>query len=76
LPDVITYNVILDGFCRQGRMKEAELVLEKMIEKGVNPDRFTYTSLINGHVSQENLKEAFRFHDEMLQRGFVPDDKF
>ncbi|MCV5004772.1 pentatricopeptide repeat-containing protein, partial [Escherichia coli] len=61
-PDVITYNAILDGFCKQGRMHEAEQVLRRMTEHGVKPDRSTYTSLINGHVSQDNLKAAFRFH--------------
>ncbi|GKA94390.1 pentatricopeptide repeat-containing protein [Tanacetum coccineum] len=69
LLDVVTYNVILDGFCRQGKMHEADMIYRKMIKKGLDPDRSTDISLINGHVSQENMKEAFRYHDQMLQRG-------
>ncbi|KAL3580237.1 hypothetical protein D5086_018072 [Populus alba] len=44
LPDIITYNVVMNGFCRH---QEAELVLRKMIKKGIDPGRSAYTALIN-----------------------------
>jgi len=47
LLDIITSNVVMNRFCRQGRMQEAELVLRKMIKKGINPGRSAYTALKN-----------------------------
>lgn len=70
VPDVFTYNSILHEVCRENQINEAEVVLRRMIERGVNPDKSTYSYLINGFVSQDNLTDAFRLHDEMLHRGF------
>jgi hypothetical protein len=41
-------------------MQEAELVLRKMIKKGITPGRSAYTALKNWHVTRESLNEAFR----------------
>ncbi|KAF5177434.1 Pentatricopeptide repeat-containing protein [Thalictrum thalictroides] len=76
VPDVLTYILLLYGFCQHGKMQDAEHIFRKMTQRDVKPDKSTYTSLMDGYVAQDNLKEAFRYHDEMLQIGFVPDDNF
>jgi pentatricopeptide repeat protein len=36
-PGVLTY-----GLCREGKLEEAEMLIGKMKEKGLNPNQITY----------------------------------
>ncbi|KAI3942920.1 hypothetical protein MKW92_046066 [Papaver armeniacum] len=62
-PNVVTYNALIDGYCKKGKMKEACEIKDVMEKKRIVPDVYTYTS-----------DEAFRLYDEMKIVGLVPDD--
>lgn len=36
-PDVVTFTVMIDILCKDGKMDEANCLLEMMIQRGVNP---------------------------------------
>ena len=55
--NVATYNVLIKGFCRTGKLEDANRLINEMLEKGLNPNRTTY--------------DIVRL--EMLDKGFVPD---
>lgn len=55
--NVVTYNVLIKGFCRAGKLEDANRLLNEMLEKGLNPNRVTY--------------DIVRM--EMLDKGFIPD---
>ncbi|KAK6242967.1 hypothetical protein QUC31_009376 [Theobroma cacao] len=55
--NVVTYNVLIKGFCKKGKLEDANGLLNEMLEKGLIPNRTTY----------EIVKE------EMVEKGFVPD---
>ncbi|KAK7843518.1 pentatricopeptide repeat-containing protein [Quercus suber] len=48
LPDMFTTNMILNGFCKQGRMKAAIDLFMDMQRTGLSPDIVTYNTLIGG----------------------------
>lgn len=48
-PDVVTYNTLINGICKEGNMEKALKLMDEMLERGLAPTKFTYTSLIQGH---------------------------
>ncbi|CAA7028429.1 unnamed protein product [Microthlaspi erraticum] len=60
--DVIHFNTLIDGFCKVGRMKDAEDLLARMIKEGTcAPDDITYKCLIDGYCragQRETAKEV------------------
>ncbi|KAJ4840768.1 hypothetical protein Tsubulata_021335 [Turnera subulata] len=70
--DVATYNILLDGLMKEGRVEEALLVFEYMRElKSVNGESFI--TVICGLCSMKEMREAMKLHDEMLTMGLKPD---
>jgi pentatricopeptide repeat protein len=55
--NVASYNVLLQGYSQKGKLEDANMLLNEMLEKGLVPNRITY----------EIVKE------EMVDQGFVPD---
>ncbi|KAL5604740.1 uncharacterized protein BROUX77_004926 [Berkeleyomyces rouxiae] len=51
-PDVVTYNILLEGLMRCDLEAEAPTLLERMRETGIEPDIATYTILIEHALSQ------------------------
>ena len=35
VPGVVTYNVLMNGLCKQGQMKNAKMLLDAMLNLGV-----------------------------------------
>ncbi|KAJ8569755.1 hypothetical protein K7X08_006332 [Anisodus acutangulus] len=49
-PSVVTYNTIINGLCKAGRMTEADDV-----SKGIPGDIITYSTLLHGYMQEENV---------------------
>ncbi|KAF9610472.1 hypothetical protein IFM89_022436 [Coptis chinensis] len=64
IPNSHTYNVLID----EKKMDKALLLLDKMVEVGVEPTVFTYTILIDG-----KLEQAEDFMIKMNKEGIRPD---
>lgn len=47
-PNRITFNTIMDGSVKMGKMREALLLFEQMSEYKIEADNFTYSILLNG----------------------------
>ncbi|KAF9617480.1 hypothetical protein IFM89_036441, partial [Coptis chinensis] len=44
-PNHVVYDALIDGFCKVGKLDEAQEVFAKMSECGYIPNVFTYSSL-------------------------------
>ncbi|RHN44772.1 putative pentatricopeptide [Medicago truncatula] len=72
-PDIITYNTLIDGYCRFVGIDAAYNILNRMKEAGINPDVVSYNSLSSGAVRKCLLQKSLDLFDEMLQSGIRPD---
>jgi pentatricopeptide repeat protein len=47
-PNHITHTILINAYCRAGKLQEAFTLYEEMVRSGIMPDEITYSSLING----------------------------
>ncbi|KAK8655498.1 hypothetical protein V6N13_108073 [Hibiscus sabdariffa] len=47
-PDLVTYNVLLNYFCNELMLQEAEKLLKNMKRSGIGPDVYSYNQMIKG----------------------------
>jgi len=52
LSDVIAYTVLMNGYCKVGRLQEACDLFVQMINSGIKPDVVAYTVLLDGHIKE------------------------
>ena len=47
-PDAITYNILIEAYCREGNSREVSQLLDLMVGKGILPNASTYNAIVNG----------------------------
>ncbi|GAU24454.1 hypothetical protein TSUD_319310 [Trifolium subterraneum] len=73
LPDVVSCNVLLNGYCQVGRLDEAVSFVWSMKRDGFSLNRNGYCSLINGFFRARRYSEAHAWYTRMFKEGIVPD---
>ncbi|CAI0434833.1 unnamed protein product [Linum tenue] len=68
-----TYNVVIGGWSKCGRVDEVERVLETMIDDGFNPDCSTFSFLLEGLGRAGRIEDAVEVFKKMEEKGCVPD---
>ncbi|KAK9117031.1 hypothetical protein Sjap_015978 [Stephania japonica] len=68
-PDVVTYNIIANGWCLIKRTNRALEVLREMVERGLEPTISTYNVVLKGFFRAGQVKEGWEFFLEMKRRG-------
>merc|ERR1719265_2775486 len=72
-PDIITYSTIVKGYCLEGNIDKALVVLKEMrTDKTMEPDEITYNSFLDGCAKQHRVEEAFAALDEMQAARVSP----
>ncbi|XP_019090468.1 PREDICTED: pentatricopeptide repeat-containing protein At5g18475-like [Camelina sativa] len=72
-PDPVTFNVIINGFCRSGEVERAKMILDFMKKNGCNPNVYNYSALMNGYSREGKVQEAKRIFREVKQNGLKLD---
>ena len=65
-PNEVTYNILIDGFCKDENVSDAKKVFEEMQRQGLRANMITYDSLIDGLCWDGKLDEAISLWNEML----------
>ncbi|KAA0032156.1 hypothetical protein IC582_023848 [Cucumis melo] len=73
LPNVVTYNFLIHGYCQFRCMDAAYSVLYRMREASISPNVITYNSLIAAATKNGSLEQSLNLFEEMLQLGITPD---
>ncbi|KAL7137446.1 hypothetical protein ABFS83_10G092400 [Erythranthe nasuta] len=60
------------GLCPNGRIVEAKVIFEDMLNRNVLPNAQIYNMLIDGNCMRGNIKDAFAVFDEMLRSRISP----
>ncbi|QHN84262.1 hypothetical protein HN51_038827 [Arachis hypogaea] len=80
-PDLITYTIMINTYCRMNNLQKAHELFEDMKREGIKPDFVTYTVLLDGnlkanlkrHSLSPNLKRTWDILGEMQQMEITPD---
>ncbi|XP_022757765.1 putative pentatricopeptide repeat-containing protein At1g02420 [Durio zibethinus] len=72
-PDVVSYNCLVDVYCKGREMDKAYRVVEKMRDEELWPDVITYTSIIGGLGLVGQPDKARDVLKEMREHGCYPD---
>ena len=71
-PDVVSWNIMIDGYARQGKPALARRCFREMLEQpheSIQPDKFTYTALLKSYVMVDDFAAAEQILEEMEQRA-------
>ncbi|KAI3852369.1 hypothetical protein MKX03_018849 [Papaver bracteatum] len=69
VPSVGVYNVLLEGWFRLGKLKQAEKLWEDMKTENVAPDVVTYGTLVEGYCKLRRVERAMELVSEMKREG-------
>ncbi|XP_028095295.1 pentatricopeptide repeat-containing protein At1g12775, mitochondrial-like isoform X2 [Camellia sinensis] len=70
--NVLTFNTLINAFCKEGMAKEAENVLEFMVQRGVGPVVVTYNTLTDGYCLLGHMDRAIEVFHSMVDKGIEP----
>merc|ERR1711939_323042 len=82
-PDIITYNIILNGLVKEKKkFSSMEYVFEEMIlksrqaqtERSLKPTKYTYSAMINGAVDAGDLDAAEKYFHMMKEKDRLKPD--
>ncbi|XP_047330339.1 putative pentatricopeptide repeat-containing protein At5g43820 [Impatiens glandulifera] len=63
--NLTSYNVIISGWAKLGRISEMELVLKTMTDDGHKPDCFTFSYIISGFGRAGRMDEALKIFNNI-----------
>ncbi|KAF6176530.1 hypothetical protein GIB67_007913 [Kingdonia uniflora] len=72
-PDIVSYNCLVDVYCRSREMGKAYKVIDEMRDKEISPDVFTFTSVIGGLGLIGEAEKGRDILKEMKECGCYPD---
>ncbi|KAJ0575077.1 putative tetratricopeptide-like helical domain superfamily [Helianthus annuus] len=73
LLDVVTVNILLNGYCANWKVKEALSLFFQMQEDGKLVNEVTYNILINFVCKFGSIQEARELMEMMVTQGLTPD---
>lgn len=71
----VSYDCVISGWSRLGRLGEIETYLKEMIMDGFEPDCLTFGYLIEGFGRAGKMGYAVEVFEGMSERGCVPDTR-
>ncbi|KAJ4950839.1 hypothetical protein NE237_027671 [Protea cynaroides] len=72
-PDIKTLNIILNGWCVLGSLREAKRFWNDIISSRCKPDKFTYGIFINSLTKAGKISTAVKLFHSMWEKGCSPD---
>ncbi|XP_073101184.1 putative pentatricopeptide repeat-containing protein At1g02420 isoform X2 [Elaeis guineensis] len=73
MPDLVTYNCLVDVYCKNRLVEKAHKLIDKMRDEEIYPDVITYTILIGGLGLMGQPDKARDVLKEMRELGCYPD---
>jgi pentatricopeptide repeat protein len=73
IPDIVTYNTLIDGYCKAFDTVSTDEVVNKMYATGWDPDITTYNIRLHGLCTGRKMSRAVMMLEELISAGVVPD---
>ena len=65
VPDVVTYNCLIDGCCKTNRIERALELFEDMNKRNCVPNRITYNSFIRYYCAVNEIDRGIEMMQQM-----------
>ncbi|KAK3222878.1 hypothetical protein Dsin_009903 [Dipteronia sinensis] len=62
---ISTYRLVIDWMCKRGKISQAYVVFEEMLQRGIQPDNLTLSCIIYGYLARGRLREAYSVVDRI-----------
>lgn len=69
MPNEITYNTIIHGYCWEGNIEKAFQFHNKMVENSFKPDVYTCNILLRGLCREGMLEKAIKLFNTWIDKG-------
>ncbi|KAA0048071.1 hypothetical protein IC582_011518 [Cucumis melo] len=74
-PNLQTYTVLLNGWCRVRNLMEAGKIWNQMIDEGFKPDIVAHNTMLEGLLRCKKRSDAIKLFEVMKTKGPSPDVK-
>ncbi|KAK4773420.1 hypothetical protein SAY87_028439 [Trapa incisa] len=71
-PNIGTYTVLLNGWCRIKNLMEAGRIWNEMIDKGFKPDIIAHNVMLEGLLKSRKRSDAIKLFEVMKMKGPHP----
>ncbi|XP_021770093.1 pentatricopeptide repeat-containing protein At3g62470, mitochondrial-like [Chenopodium quinoa] len=71
-PNMKTYSVLLNGWCRVKNLMEAGKIWNEMIDQGLKPDLITHNIMLDGLLKVNKKSDAVKLFEVMKAKGPTP----
>lgn len=61
----VTFNYLMNGFCKEGKINHGDQLFCKMLQMNLTPNVVTYNILLDGHCEKGDVQEALWLWYEM-----------
>ncbi|XP_035835786.1 pentatricopeptide repeat-containing protein At3g22470, mitochondrial-like [Helianthus annuus] len=72
VPGIVTYNSLLNGYCKNQNIEKAMQMFREMAGEGLKPDVVTYNTMLQGLFKVGRCVAARKLFDEMHAQGQIP----
>ncbi|CAK7348418.1 unnamed protein product [Dovyalis caffra] len=72
-PNLRTYTILLNGWCRVKNLMEAGRIWNEMLDKGFKPDIVAHNTMLEGLLKSKKRSDAIKFFEVMKAKGPSPD---
>lgn len=72
VPSIRVYNILLNGWFRTRKLKQAERLWMEMKKENVKPSVVTYGTLVEGYCRMRRVEMAIELVKEMKREGYEP----
>lgn len=70
-PDLMTYTIMLNGYCSHNDVSKALVVFEDMLKSKMVVNGALYERLIRGLCDSGRVNEAFQYLNDMIENGHL-----
>ena len=74
-PSDFTYATIIDGFCKRGKVEDADIFFKRMVQDQLRPCQLVFNSLINGYTCRGDTNAAVECFKKMEKYNVKPDQQ-
>ncbi|KAI3449995.1 hypothetical protein Pfo_006660 [Paulownia fortunei] len=71
-PNLRTYTILLNGWCRVKNLMEAGRMWNEMIDNGFKPDIIAHNTMLEGLLRSQKRSDAIKLFEVMKSRGPLP----